>query len=470
MSELPSLNRRDFMKKSAIGAGLMTLPSFVAGQSPTKRAPNSRLNIALVGVGGKGRGPTIESAENENVVALCDVYWGLVDQQRSSGRGSEAFDAAMTQLEKKGVRKYSDYRVMFEEMGDQIDAVIISIPDHMHFPVALSALNLGIHVYCEKPLTHTVEESRVLAEVAAKKGLTTQMGNQGHSMDGTRLVHEWINAGVIGPIREVHSWTNRPAVYWPQGLGKPDHSKMIPVKPDSFEWDLWLGVADWRAYDPAYAPFVWRAYLDFGCGALGDMACHIMDSAYWGLDLGFPTSIEATCTTLTGYTYPVSSVVTYEFPARGKFPALTYKWYDGDLRPAIPNFLKDRNPLTGQYHANGTMMIGDDAIILTDTYSSTARILPYERFQELRTDLPDPSLRRIEGSHLAEFYSAIRENRPASSDFSYSGPFTEMVLLGTVAQQTGRRLEFDAKKRKFVNDKDATDLLSKQYPEGWILS
>ena len=469
MPELPSLNRRNFLKKSAIGAGLVTLPTFAIGQAG-KRSPNERLRIAMIGVGGKGRGVTIESVRDEEVVALCDVDWVRVDASRKGDRwDANDFDAALAELEKKNVPRYEDYRVMFEEMGDEIDAVVISTPDHMHFPIALSALNLGIHVYCEKPLTHTVEEARVLTETAARKGLTTQMGNQGHSMDGTRQVKEWVQAGLIGPIREVHSWTDRPAVYWPQGLSKPDHSEAIPVKPEGLRWDLWLGVAEDRPYDPAYAPFRWRAFLDFGCGALGDMACHIMDSAYWSMDLGFPTSVESASTTLTGYSYPVSSIVTYEFPARGSMPALTYKWYDGDLRPPIPNFLKDNNPLTGDYHSNGSMFVGDDAIILTDTYSRRARIFPHEKFRELRSDLPSPSLRRIEGSHLAEFYSAIREKRPASSSFDYSGPFTEMVLLGTVAQQTGRRLEFDAGKQKFVNDPEANKLMTKDYPDGWIL-
>lgn len=450
---------------------LSTLPSISKATPYGGASANGKLNVAIVGVGGKGRGPTVETSQNHNIVALCDVNFPGVDAARKSEHWQAAdFDAALTKVENKGAKRYTDYRVMFEEMADKIDAVIISTPDHMHYPIALSALNLGIHVYCEKPLTHKVAEARHLAKVAKKKGLVTQMGNQGHSMEGTRLVYEWVNAGVIGEIKEVHSWTDRPAIFWQQGLEKPDHSEMIPVKPDGFEWDLWLGVADKRPYDPAYAPFRWRAYLDFGCGALGDMACHIMDSSFWALGLESPTSISAACTNLTGYTYPVSSVVTFQFPARGKMPPVTFKWYDGDMRPSIPNFLKRENPLTGQYHSNGTMIVGEDAIILTDTYSKGARIFPYAKFQELRSDLPGKSLRRIKGSHLNEFYSAILEGRKASSDFEYAAPFTETILLGTIAQQTQRDLTFDGKAGKFINDDEANKLLTKDYPDGWILS
>lgn len=462
-------SRRDFLKKTTLGAGgAMILPRVLGAASPAATGPNSKLNLAIIGVGGKGRGPTIETL-SENVVALCDVDRGYVDSQRDrNDADGKMFDDAILEHEKRGARWFADYREMFAELGDKIDAVIISVPDHMHFPIALSAINLGKHVYCEKPLTHTVDEARRIARAAKAKGVVTQMGNQGHSNTGTRLVREWIQAGVIGEIREVHSWTDRPAVYWQQGLDRPDHSKFIPVVPEGLHWDLWQGVAERRAYDPAYMPFKWRAYLDYGCGALGDMACHIMDSAFWGLDLGSPDSIEASTTRMTGYTFPVSSIVTYEFPARGNMPPVTYKWHDGDLRPSLPAFLKDSEHY-GQTRGNGTLIVGEDAAILTDIYSSRVEIVPREKFRSLRSKLPEPSLRRIKGSHVEEFLNAIREGRSASSDFSYAGPFTETVLLGVIAQRTGRHLDFDGKAGRFHNDDEANKLIAKDYPDGWIL-
>jgi len=466
----PDMDRRNFLKKSALGAGVMVLPSFVAGQSSTQKAPGSRLNIAIVGVAGRG-GSHVISLANENIVALCDVDRGHVANSRKPRKsGPNEYNEVLTNAENKGAKWFSDYRVMFEEMADKIDAVVIATPDHMHFPIALSAINLGKHVYCEKPLTHTVEEARVLAAAAAEKGVRTQMGNQGHSMEGCRLVREWIAAGVIGQVKEVHSWTNRPAAYWPQGLAKPDHSEYIPVVPKELDWNLWLGVAENRPYDPAYAPFKWRGYNDFGCGALGDMACHIMDSAFWGLDLGSPTDIEGVTSPMNGYMYPSSSIVSFNFPARGNMAPLTYKWYDGFLYPPLPAFLKDLPSLQSGENQNGTLIIGEDTAILCSTYSETIRIVPDDKFMELKPSLPPKTLRRVKGNHMQEWVNAITESRPASSDFSYAGPFTETVLLGCVAQQVGRKVKFNGKKGKFENDKVANSLLKKEYPKGWILS
>lgn len=452
-------------------ASLLAVPSYVAGQSEEELAPNSRINLAIVGVGGKGRGPTID-AVSQHVVALCDVDQRRIEAGKASERGGQRFAEALATHEKRGAKWYADYREMFAEVGDQIDAVIISTPDHMHFPIALSAINLGKHVYCEKPLTHTVEEARALAEAAKAMGVVTQMGNQGHSNSGTRSVKEWIQAGVIGKVREVHSWTNRPIGSWTDvhGRGSPDHSQMIPVVPQGLSWDLWQGVAQPRPYDPSYLPFSWRGFTDYGAGALGDMACHIMDSAFWGLDLGSPESIQATTTSMTGYTFPASSVVTYEFPARGDMPPVTYKWYDGDMRPHIPHFLKGVEGHIGQARDNGSLFVGEGAAILTDTYSANVKIVPDEKFAELRPNLPERTLRRIKGSHLQEFFNAINEGREASSDFSYAGPFTETVLLGCVAQQTGREMRFDGKAGKFIDDEEANKLLRKDYPAGWIVS
>lgn len=478
-----TFDRRSFIKKSAIGAGFMALPSFVVGQSPTALSPNNRINIALVGVAGKAKTHSI-SALAENVVALCDVNMGFVNYERISStkkkkkkemddekkEGDLNYNDALTSFEKKGAKWFTDYRVMLDEMGDQIDAVVVTVPDHMHFPIALSAINRGKHVYVEKPMAHTMEEAQILREAAEKAGVVTQMGNQGHSNDGSRIVKEWLAAGVIGKVREVHSWTDRPARFWQQGLPEPDHSEGSPAVPKGLDWNLWLGVAEERAYDPAYLPFKWRAYTDFGCGALGDMGCHIMDSAIWGLELGYPDEVSAATTAMNGYTYPKSTAVTYKFPARGKFAPLTYNWYSGGMYPPVPGFLKDANPFQGKIQTNGTLIVGEGAALLTDTYSGSVRLLPRDKFIELRSSLPPKTLRRVKGDHFQEWTNAIRESRKATSDFSYSGPMTETVLIGAAAIRAGRKLKFDTTTKKFVGDEEANKYLKKDYPDGWILS
>ncbi len=465
------LGRRKFLKQSAIGAGLMVVPSYVVGQSASMKSPNSRLNIALVGVAGRGRSHTIE-AQAENVVALCDVDMGHVKNSRTgTDDDSVSFNEALTHHEKKGARWFKDYRVMFEEMGDKIDAVMVTTPDHMHYAIALSALNLGKHVYCEKPLVHTVEQARSLTAAAARSGVVTQMGNQGHSNEGTRFVKEWIQAGLIGEIREVHSWTDRPARFWQQGLPRPDHSNGAPPVPDGLDWKLWLGIAEDRPYDPAYAPFNWRAYLDFGCGALGDMACHIMDSAYWGLELGFPERIAADTTYVNGYTFPKVAHVKFNFPARPDMAPVEYHWYSGGMMPVLPSFLKDFDLFKSEpLMTNGTIIVGDGAAIVTDTYSKSVQIYPREKFMELRQKLPPKTLPRVpKADHFTNWTDAIRESGRACSDFSYAGPFTEMVNLGVIGIRVGRELRYDAKNGRFINDEEANKLLGRPIPDGWIL-
>ena len=254
MNPDPALTRRSFLQKTTFAtAASVAFPAIMRSQG-NGPAPHNKVNIALVGVGGQGRSP-LRNLTTETYVAFCDV-----DDDR----------AAETYTEFPDVPRFRDYREMFAQMGDKIDAVVITTPDHMHFPIAMTAIRLGKHVYVEKPLTHTVEEARLLTEAARKAGVITQMGNQDHSNEGTRLTREWIQAGVLGEVREIHSWTNRPV--WPQGQPLPDHSKMIPVVPSTLDWNLWLGIADERPYDPAYLPFSWRGWWDFGCGAFGDMA------------------------------------------------------------------------------------------------------------------------------------------------------------------------------------------------------
>lgn len=459
----PVSDRRTFLKHAGLGAGLMVLPSYVVGASPHQNAPSSRLNIAVVGAGGKGRTHVIE-LQDENIVALCDVDENSIERAKTRGDTGPVFAEAITKLEKKGAKWFKDYRVMLTEMENEIDAVIITVPDHMHYPIALSALNLGKHVYCEKPLTHTVEEARTLQAAAKKAGVVTQMGNQGHSTSGTRTIREWIQAGVIGQVREVHSWTNRPI--WDQGQGALDKRAKGPKSiPEGLDWELWQGIAERRDYNSAAVPFGWRAWTDYGCGSLGDMACHIMDAAYWALDLGMPQWVESITTPVHDETYPQSSKVTYRFPARGSMEPVTYHWYDGGLQPVLPMGIE----VSSMPPIGATLYVGDEAMILGDCYSESVRMLPESKFVELRGQLPPKTLPRIKGSHQMEWVNAIKEGRPASSDFSYAAPFTEMVLMGTIAQRIHNRLRFDPKKGEFRNHDEANRLLSKEYPDGWIL-
>ena len=350
---------------------------------------------------------------------------------------------------------------MFDQLAGQIDAVRISTPDHMHFPIAMAAIALGKHVYVEKPLTHTIEESRRLRQAAHAARVVTQMGNQGHSNQGIHLLKAWLQAGILGEVREVHSWTDRPR--WAQGLAAPDHSKLIPVVPAEMDWDLWLGVAPARPYDPAFAPIRWRGYWDFGCGALGDMACHIMDGAYWALDLGAPLGVEAISAKQTEVSGPTASVVTYRFPARGALPPVTWKWYDGGMKPLLPEGMEpDR-----QLPANGTLVIGSKATVLADTYYASVRIVPENLMRELAPSLPRAERSGPLQTHAENWAEACRSGRMAVSHFDYAAPLSEVTLLGNIALRLGRRLEWDAETMRFTNHAAANRLLRKDYRPGF---
>ena len=382
-------SRRKFLRTAvevtAIGA--TGLPQAVFGASEDALPPSERLNLGFVGVGGKGAS-SIGALHQHNLIGFCDVDQRAVAAARSERSWSAQFDELLRNAEQNGARWYQDYRLMLDELGDQLDGVVISTPDHMHFPIAMSAINLGINVYCEKPLTHTVEEARLLAEAARKQGVVTQMGNQGHANDGVRLARERIAAGAIGRVREVYSWTNRPI--WPQGLDLPDHSEFIPVLPEGLDWTLWQGVAAPRPYDPAYLPFSWRAWWDYGCGAVGDMACHVMDAAFFSLDLGLPDSVSALATMVNEQSAPNASAITYRFPKKGRRDAVTYHWLDGGLLPPA---------LAGIDHAailgpdkSGTVFVGSDGLMVTDTYTRTVRILPEALEAEVLADPPAQSI------------------------------------------------------------------------------
>jgi len=413
--------------------------------SGESEADSDRLKIAIVGAGGRGMG-AVEGLEAENIVAICDV-----DTERCAEALETNPDATF----------YRDYRKMFAEIADEFEAVTVSTPDHMHFPIAMMALEHGKHLFVEKPLTHTVWEARQLRMKAAEMGVATQMGNQGHANEGTRLVREWVQAGVLGPVREVHHWTNRPI--WPQNQERPDHSKMIPVVPDTLEWDLWLGVAPERPYDPAYLPFDWRGWWDFGTGALGDMGCHIMDSAYWALDLDAPEWVEAVSTSFNEESPPNGSIVTYQYGARGSMPPVKVVWHDGDLKQTLPPSL----PADFRLPKSGTFLIGDDDILMSDTYSRSVRLVPEERMKAFSPNRPPETIPRIDGSHFEEWVRACKGGAPAGSNFEYSTRLTEAVLLGDVAIRSRHRIEWDAANLRITNDEAANQWIRRDYRSGW---
>ncbi|HVK58627.1 MAG TPA: Gfo/Idh/MocA family oxidoreductase, partial [Candidatus Kapabacteria bacterium] len=326
MKTKASLSRRSFLTRTAVASSaFMIVPSHVLGLGGAQSA-NERLNIAAIGASGQGAGD-IEALSSQNIVALCDVDWA---------------HAAGTFKKFPKARQFKDYRKMLDELKD-VDAVIVATPDHHHAFASMHAIQLGKHVYCEKPLTHSVWEAREIAKAAREKKVATQMGNQGQASEGTRQLSELVMDNAIGKIHEAHIWTDRPsnglfAEYWPQGISRP---KETPPIPDTLDWDMWLGPAPERPYNPIYAPFRWRGWWDFGTGALGDIGCHSFDPVFRALKPGHPFSVQATSSRVNNETYPLASMVTYQFAARGNMPALKLVWYDGGLRPPRPEFVSD---------------------------------------------------------------------------------------------------------------------------------
>lgn len=437
------LSRRIFVFGSAAAmAGCAT------GRRPSLKqlgfkSPNEKLNVAAIGAGGKG-GSDIMNCAGENVVALCDVDWDR------AGGTFEKFPQA---------KKYKDFRVMLEK-EKSIDACTVSTPDHIHAVAAMMCIKMGKHVYVQKPLTHTIYEARKLTEAARKYGVATQMGNQGHSEEGARQVCEMVWNGVIGPVREAHVWTNRPV--WPQGIKEPLPAEPIP---ETVDWDLWLGPAPFRPHNHEYYPFNWRGWWDFGCGALGDMACHIMDAANWSLLLGAPTSVE--CVRQEGkndQTGPIKSVIKFEFPQRGALCPVTLYWYDGGEMPPHPEGVSADTKLGDG--RNGSMLIGDKGIITAGEYGGKPRLLPDEEMKDFK--FPDEILTRSPG-HTADWLRACKGGEPACSNFDYAGPFTENILLGNVALRCEGKLMWDTEKMKFTNNKKANEYVHMEYRKGWSL-
>jgi predicted dehydrogenase len=446
-----TVTRRDFLKTTT-AASALAFPAVLRSQPAGTPSPNNRLNVAIIGAGGRG-GAAVQGMKDENVVAICDV-----DEERA-GNSLKSLTEKFPEEAKRvtAAPRFNDYRRMFEALGNKIDAVTISTPDHTHFPAAMTAMSLGKHVYVEKPLAHTVWETRELTRLAREKKVITQMGNQGHAGEGCRLLREWVQAGVLGEVREVVSWTNRPFFPpWREPVGSfkaPDHSKFVPVVPKKLNWDAWLSVASPRPYDPAYAPWKWRGWWDFGTGAFGDVACHIMDGAYWALDLGAPTAVEAMSTGATALASPLAAVVTNYFPARGKLPPVKYTWSDGGMMPPLPQDLELGRDLPDEA---GTLLFGSKATVLCSFYYDSVRIIPEAKMQAMAPSLPPKTIPRVQGGP-----------KPGSN-FDYSGPFTEAVLLANVAIRSRRRIEWDSAAMKVTNLPDANQFVKKEYRPGWM--
>lgn len=446
----PAVSRRQFLQYGSTVAALTLIPRTVFG-APGLAPPSERLNVAVIGAGGRGA-DNIQELKTENIVALCDVDW-----ERAAAT-FKAFPQAS---------RHRDFRVMLEkEKG--IEAVVVATPDHTHAVATMAALQLGKHVYCEKPLTRTVREARVVAEAAHRAKVATQMGNQGMAFEGNRLIAEWLADGAIGTVREVHVWSDRPThrgklpLWWPQGIERPEET---PAVPRDLDWDLWLGPAPWRPYHPAYAPFRWRGWWDFGSGGLGDMGIHNLAPVFSALDLGAPESVYASSTPVFKESVPLASVVHYQFPARGERPAVQVHWYDGGILPPRPEALEDDRDLDPE---DGIIFVGDRGVMLVEGWGGERpRLIPEKRNREYRR--PQKRLPRSIGHHQ-EWVRACKTGAPTRSGFDFAGPLTEAVLLGSVCVRLGgEKLYWDAPNLKVTNVPEANALLHYRYRDGWSL-
>jgi len=513
------VTRRKFVADTGkIGLGVMIVPRHVLG-GVGYQAPSDTINFAVVGFGGMGSENALELAKTENLVAFADVDFAfsaskVAEKLKDNQKKDRPEGITLKQKFDKAAR-YSDFREMLDKQKD-IDGVVIATPDHLHAIVTKAAMQQGKHVYVQKPLTYSVHEARVLRNLAlSNPKIATQMGNQGHSRDSAFLVNEWIQAGIIGPVRQVEVWTNRPVVYWPQGVPLPTGSPAPAPPPSPFgnpfsfrhvnqllasalgsypvppglRWDLYVGpVAEDVPYHPIYHPFNWRGWINFGVGALGDMGAHLIDHPYWALGLTHPTSIEATSTQwgtvpippdpkapagsqeLRGYnkpvSYPVATAVHYQFPARGAQPPVKLNWYDGGLYPPRPDVLPDDVPLKSE---GGVIFIGEKGILMHDTYGSNPRLFPVALAEDAA--IVPRTYPRLQGSHEMNWVKAIRGEAKTSSPIEYAAQLTETMLLGLVALRAGqgRKILYDGEKMLVTNIPDANQYLTREYRAGWAV-
>jgi predicted dehydrogenase len=534
------ISRRSFLGTVGTAAGgamaFTIVPRHVLG-GPGYVAPSDKVNVAIVGAGGQGMSNARALvAGGQNVAVLCDIDFGFVDKQianQTRPRPNAPANAAQSDVgptlaeQYRSAKRYADVRVMLQkEKG--LDGVVIATPDHFHAVAAVAAMQAGKAVYVQKPLTWSVHEARTLAAVAKRTGVVTQMGNQGHSFDGTRQMVEWIRAGLVGPVKEVHVWTNRPI--WPQGIPRPTTEALytpprpnantpgatggqrasagggmaqaasnvaaggappidwsardtqrtfatlmasgLSAPPPGVNWDIFIGPSQMVQYHPIYHPFNWRGWTDWGMGALGDMGAHLIDQPFWALDLGLPTSIEATSSPFgldvdaSPATYPQAMTVHYEFAARGEMPPVKMSWYDGGLMPPRPEYLPDDVVLD---RSGGGIFVGTKGIILYATYGNNPRLYPATLTEEA-AKIPQ-SVPRIAVSHEINWANAIMKKAEPSSDMAYAAKLTETMLLGIVALRTGQgvKIDYDAANMRVTNNADANQYLQREYRAGWSL-
>lgn len=437
----PALDRRQFVSGSlaasvaALGGGVQgNLGRVLAADSP-----NERLNLVSCGSSARAAA-NLAGCRSQNIIAIADVDSDLLS------------DALRLY---KSAKPYKDFRVMLETEADKIDGVLVSTPDHTHAPAAAMALRMGKPTYCEKPLAHTVFETRLLSNLAKEKNVATQMGTQIHAGDNYRRVVELIQAGAIGPVTEAHAWA--PADY---SGGRFVPGKMVP---ENLDWDLWLGPAQPRPYSEGVHPFHWRRFWDYGTGGMGDFGCHYMDLVHWALNLRAPTRIRAEGPELDPISPPPWSIVHYDYPARGEQPPVKFTWYSGRRRPELLDSLRHADGQPVQWPA-GQLFVGRDGMILSN-YSHHL-LLPEERFADYQR--PEPTIPASVGHHQ-EWFDAIRRGTPTTCNFDYSGALTEAVVLGVVAYKSGQTLEWDSENFQITNLPDSQHLLSKEYRKGWEL-
>ncbi|MED5456754.1 MAG: Gfo/Idh/MocA family oxidoreductase [Verrucomicrobiota bacterium] len=451
MSSIKSQNiKRRSLIKSASALALPTfMPKSVFG------ANEKKINIAWVGFGNMGWGDLNNCANGNNVVALCDCNPGTWE------RAKKKYPKA---------KFYKDFRKMLEEMGDQIDAVGVGTPDHTHFAITYMAMSMGKHVFVEKPLVHSLWEARTLQALAKEKKVVTQMGNQGHAFEGAYLVKEWYEAGLIGEVKEVITWTDRPARGW--GFNGQVRTSYPPAEkiPEGMDWDLWLGPCQEDVpFSRAIHPTTWRPWWSFGCGGLGDIGCHTIDTAYWALGLGAPDRVEVDMTEKANPIHtPNGSIVTYKFPARGKQPAVDVKWIEGPRLPKAPKGYDWEIKGNG-----GFIMVGEKGGISHDGMRpNSPRLYPKSRWESYRKNANErvpKTLKRVPGIHN-DWVNGIRNSEMTVSDFSYSGPLTESIILGTLAIRTGKGLEWSSKDMKISGNQEAADLVNVEARKGWRTS
>ncbi len=462
-----AVNRRQFLAKSGPAVAAVTIiPRHVLGGARFV-PPSERVNIAMVGCGGQGR-TNARSLINEpdaRIVAVVDpIEHHNLD--RFYYRGEAGLKPVKAEIEKRykenepGYRcaEYQDFRVMFEK-EKSVDAILCATPDHVHACVCIRAMRLGKHVYCEKPLAHSVAEVRKMARVARETGVATQMGNHGHSGEGIRATVEWLRAGAIGHVREVHAWSG--AGLWGTHLrGRPPETS----SPAGVNWDLWLGPRERRPYSSAYTPVTWRDFWAFGTAPIGDMACHNLDPAFWALDLATPTAIEATAAGGVDKeeVVPIGSIYTYHYGQRGDLPPLKVHWHDGGLRPPRPDELEPDVTFGGG--GNGILFVGDKGKLMCPGWAGDPTLVPLTLMDSY--ERPPKTIRRVKGHHR-DWLDACKGGGAASADFQYGARLTEMVLLGTVALRVGKKITWDADAMKATNAPEADRFLSDTYRSGW---